>query len=414
MTSEPLTRGIVSAALDYLHAGMSLLPVTSNKRPHGKALLSTGRSSTRDGRVVPSWASLQREHPSEDEVTAWFTHHPDAGIALVTGSISSLVIIDFDGAEGQMHARTWGIQPHVRTQSGGLHWYVRHPSHPVRTLQSQTNTNLETIRGVDIRGDGGYAVAPPTAFPTGTYWALRDPFDLDDARTVLSPDVALLLSLAEPPEAPKLSPDVALLLSLAEPQEAPKQHPQHNKVRRQPHTPTTGLTDDVTLLTRALDLAHTGHGRNASGFWLALQLRDHQYTLEDATGVMRRYTDQVPDTNTKGQPEAYELGEALASLRAAYARPPRKPWTDKRTQSPEQESVLSRLVRRWPTLDEQDRLKATRYVLACPPHLKDEGEDVLKHLGANLEEARRLINQALERNEVLPGLNALAKLLTSR
>ncbi len=42
---------------------------------------------------------------------------------------------------------------------------------------------------------------------------------------------------------------------------------------------------------------------------------------------MSDYTSRVSSVNTKGLPEPYTQAEAMASLRQAYGRPPREPWT---------------------------------------------------------------------------------------
>ena len=66
--------------------------------------------------------------------------------------------------------------------------------------------------------------------------------------------------------------------------------------------------------------------RNDAGFWLACQLRDNRYSRWEAESAMKDYASRVPSTNTKGVPEPYSEGEALASLQQAYSRQPREPW----------------------------------------------------------------------------------------
>jgi hypothetical protein len=52
----------------------------------------------------------------------------------------------------------WGIEPHVRTRSGGSHFYLRHPGWPVATLNAKSGKASWPWPGLDIRGDGGFAV----------------------------------------------------------------------------------------------------------------------------------------------------------------------------------------------------------------------------------------------------------------
>ena len=79
------------------------------------------------------------------------------------------------------------------------------------------------------------------------------------------------------------------------------------------------------LMRRALELV-TAQGRNVSGFWLATQLRDNQYSYEAALNVMQSYRSRCPTVITKGEPEEYTESEILATLKQAYDRPPRSPW----------------------------------------------------------------------------------------
>jgi putative DNA primase/helicase len=72
-------------------------------------------------------------------------------------------------------------------------------------------------------------------------------------------------------------------------------------------------------------------GRNNSGFWLAIQLRDNGYGQIEAESVMRDYAARVPGTNSKGQREPYTVAEALASTRQAYKSPAREPWERRST-----------------------------------------------------------------------------------
>lgn len=124
----------------------------------------------------------------EDKITVWWTQeHPDAGIGLVTGS--GLVVLDVDAAHGGIdsmgalfaeYAGSLGDTPVVRTGGGGLHFYFSTP------IELRNKTNVR--KGIDIRGDGGYVVAPPSPHASGTPYAWEDsgpndpmsdwPFDL--------------------------------------------------------------------------------------------------------------------------------------------------------------------------------------------------------------------------------------------
>jgi hypothetical protein len=96
-------------------------------------------------------------------------------VAVVTGTVSGLVVLGLDrghghGADGLESVRAAGrdlpATRRVRTPSGGLHCYYVHPGGAVPNA-----TDLHGLAGVDLRGDGGYVVAPPSRSPAGVYVA---------------------------------------------------------------------------------------------------------------------------------------------------------------------------------------------------------------------------------------------------
>lgn len=150
---------MLSAALGLREAGLSILPV-EGKRP-----------------LVP-WTEFQTRQPTEDEIRGWAEAWPDAGLGIVTGAISGIVVLDVDGDVTDPHAwvRAHVLDPTVavRTPRGGLHLYYAHPGYPVRN----TAGTLE-IGGFpcDIRGDGGFVVAPPSpGYARLPYWSRMAPW----------------------------------------------------------------------------------------------------------------------------------------------------------------------------------------------------------------------------------------------
>lgn len=96
-------------------------------------------------RCIRKWKHLQDvpESAEYDDVDAelW---------AVPTGKGTGVVVLDFDGAEGAETLERCGLEPHVRTGSGGYHIYVARPAWPVKTC-------ARVLPGMDVRGDGGVA-----------------------------------------------------------------------------------------------------------------------------------------------------------------------------------------------------------------------------------------------------------------
>lgn len=134
------------AALTYLHQySWSVIPL----RP-------------RDKRPLASWLPYQTQRASAESVCSWFQTYPDSNVGIVTGAVSGLVVLDLDGEEGRaaVQGRELPVTPVAQTGGGGLHYLFRHPGVPVRNQAG-------ILPHVDVRGDGGYVVAPPSVHQSG-------------------------------------------------------------------------------------------------------------------------------------------------------------------------------------------------------------------------------------------------------
>ena len=147
-----------SAALDYLARGWSVIPVRrKDKRP-----------------VIP-WQAYQGRRPSMEAVAAWFSRWPEANVGIVTGTVSALVVLDIDPAHGGVESlERWqtlhGMLPPTLeslTGGGGRHLYFAHPGEPCPS-------RVGLLPGLDLRGDGGYVVAPPSVHPSGRAYRWRE------------------------------------------------------------------------------------------------------------------------------------------------------------------------------------------------------------------------------------------------
>ena len=150
---------VAEAIDDYIAHGWSIIPIRSG-----------------DKRPLVRWEEFQYRRPRVEEARAWFSGRPEAGIGIVTGALSGLVVLDVDprhGGEASLEhlERQHGRLPatvECRSGGGGRHLYFAHPGALLRN-------KVGLAPGVDLRGDGGYVVAPPSLHASGArYVWVRD------------------------------------------------------------------------------------------------------------------------------------------------------------------------------------------------------------------------------------------------
>lgn len=169
---------IIEAALEYIAKGFRVFPVKLDKKPFTKH-------------------GLKDATQSEEMVIQWWEKWPNAGIALVT---DGFIVLDFDKKSGGHESKAaiekkYGPIPSTRTHrtgGGGLHYLYRNTS----DLDIRNTVNLGGYKGVDLRANGGYIVAPPSKHESGTRYEVLDDSDISQV-----PDWLLgLVSSKKPPQ----------------------------------------------------------------------------------------------------------------------------------------------------------------------------------------------------------------------
>lgn len=278
---------------EALRRGFSIIPTGLDKRP-----------------MIPKWKPYQTAPASREQLLAWQRDKNPHGWAIVTGKVSGVVVLDFDGEPGLETLERFKLQPHIRTGSKGAHVYVEHPGCPIHTLNSQSSGKMkERWPGLDIRGDGGYAIFCGEN-ANGHYELLRSldlvPFE------ALSADLRQFLKVPE-----------AKLVSNG------------NGHRPSASTQSGPTAQREELIRKALDRAPS-EGRNNMGLWLAVQARDNRFIEADGVSILLEYQRSTGDRNAKGEFEPYTEDEARAAVKQAYSRPPRDPWSKSAPRHPRQ------------------------------------------------------------------------------
>jgi hypothetical protein len=107
---------------------------------------------------------------SKDQIVKWWTETNGlANVAIATGAPSGLVVLDVDAKSGGLNALAELEQQHgklpttptAHTGSGGKHYFFRYP------LGAKIGNRTGIVPGIDVRGDGGYVIAPPSDHASG-------------------------------------------------------------------------------------------------------------------------------------------------------------------------------------------------------------------------------------------------------
>jgi len=139
----------------YVSKGLSVIPIKwGDKTP-----------------ILPSWKPYQGRLPTEEELREWFSGG-ESNVAIVTGRVSgNLVVIDFDSKE---EYEKWLSQlPSHLARAVGWTWVVEtgkgvHVYFRLKEAGLVPRTKPRVAgRPVDIKGEGGYVLAPPSLHPSG-------------------------------------------------------------------------------------------------------------------------------------------------------------------------------------------------------------------------------------------------------
>lgn len=192
-----LHEDLLAAALRYAAAGWPVFPCRSGTKvpaipyPHPREELCRGECG-RDGHGVLDATT------DPETITRWWSRWPTANVGIATGAPGPDVVdVDVDdgkpGAASLARLRDAGLVAGaiatVRTWSGGLHIYF--------AGTGQGNSALSR-HGIDFRGLGGYAVAPPSVVEGRPYQLIAH-----RAPTGITANWAAVRRTLDPPRTPR-------------------------------------------------------------------------------------------------------------------------------------------------------------------------------------------------------------------
>lgn len=168
MTAAAIESRIGRAAAKYAAQGWAIVPLHSAP---GGVCSCRNSSCPSPGKHPRTSNGLLDASSDAATVAGWWARWPDANIGFPPGR-SGFVVLDVDGPTGETLAQAAGLlaEPTLevvtgRTDGGRHRWY-RHPG-------GHIPNGSPFGAGLDVRGDMGYVLLPPSVHPSGRVYAWR-------------------------------------------------------------------------------------------------------------------------------------------------------------------------------------------------------------------------------------------------
>lgn len=150
-----MQNNLLQQALEYAENGLSVIPINPNPE------------DTQFKKPFVSWKQFQSRIATKEEITQWWTKWENANIGIITGKVSKIAVVDIDGERDETTGEIIKIAPHedipetlkAESGSGGIHFYYRYDKNEGEVRNGNPREHI------DLRGEGGYIIAPPSFNP---------------------------------------------------------------------------------------------------------------------------------------------------------------------------------------------------------------------------------------------------------
>jgi len=270
------TESFYSASNRYLSLGFSLIPLIG------------ARDLQRAKQPAVRWGRYQHTPPTEHDLRDWFQVERFTGIGIVCGRVSRLLVLDFDeaGIASEFRRLLPDLCQTFTVRSGG-----RGLPHLYFKLSPGQIVPSRSFKGADLRGEGAYVVAPPTAVGNQC-WQVENDLPLHQISAIDLRRIAQFFAA-----------------SAASPQPV---QPIASEFRRD-STP-----EDLVTMYQQL----APNGRNRALFQVAVQARDAGWSQSDVVlAVAGLHASHVKDRS-----ETYKgrYAEAVRTIASAFSRRPHR------------------------------------------------------------------------------------------
>ena len=164
--------GLIKSALKYRDVlKFSVIPIVEmQKIPDGSVLplqfddQGNPVINSKTGKQKTTWKPFQKALPTDEDLQRWFSNGSARNIAVVTGKVSGISVIDIDSPEAEERLfkviPETTVTPTATTPRGGKHLYFKYDARI-------PSVSGKVIPNVDTKSDGGYVVAAPSVRKEG-------------------------------------------------------------------------------------------------------------------------------------------------------------------------------------------------------------------------------------------------------
>jgi len=161
-----MRNNLLEAALKYKEMGLSVIPVKQDKKP------------------LIKWEAYQRERADNEQIKEWWHEWPNANVAIVTGEISGVDVVDADSEDGKGVLEDYIpdslILPISKTPRG-YHYFFKH--------KPGLMNGTKVLNDCDLRTNGGYIIVPPSNNGNGEAYAWESGLSLHNTSPASMPEM---------------------------------------------------------------------------------------------------------------------------------------------------------------------------------------------------------------------------------
>jgi hypothetical protein len=288
-----LSQTLYITAEAYLAQNYSVIPVWGESDPARPKVAGV------------EWNLYQRRRPTLSEIHKWFIEDGFGGIAIVTGRISKIAVLDFDIPEGFRDFSAQYpelVEHHVIQTKRGYHIYFHLPPH--------LHLSSRKGGGIDLLVEGRYVIARPTCIDGHTYKLIRG----GQPKTLTAFDIQRITHFFD-----GQARIVALPASKREFMAFALDSDNNQPLHKIP--PVLKTQADLHQIYR--EGVKKGRGRNEALFQASLKARDDGWSAEQTLAALADLHVRQP-TSGSHRPEtaARRYQEARKTVQSAFSRSP--------------------------------------------------------------------------------------------